>query len=405
MLSIFRQVGLTVCGALGLVSVPGRVVNRLRVFVVLSAVASGFPSSAAAQAIVELQVVPSTAQIEVGMRKGVLVTAYDAGGNVVPATDFDWINSNPEVVRVKLNPATPNLAYVVGVAPGLALVSVTAGAAQASLAVSVTAGAGAGAAQPSVGQSVRAGAAQPSVAQSVLGSPRAPMLTIGSTTPGTTSTGDVASYEFNAPSAGVLTVAVRATSETDLVLLVTDTDGQTLSDGRSDQDLGGDSGAEQLAITLPRAGKYSVRVRPFSSGLGEFRIGASWLEFPELEQPADPDGSPSTANPMAVGKGINDTIDPSAGDYWDWFSIQIGQSGQLRVTTQASEGDLVLESFNEGEFAEPVERSDQDLQEVAGNEAIVLDVTAGQMLYFKVSAFLSTGQAVAYRLTAGLIQD
>ena len=401
MLSISRQVGLTVCGALGLGSVPGRAVSRLWVFVALSTVASGWPFSAAAQAIAELQVAPSTAQIEVGTRKGVLVTAYDAGGNVVPTTDFGWTSSDPEVVRVKLDPATPNLAYVVGVAPGLALVSVTAGAAQASIAVSVTAGA----AQASVAERVTERAAQPSVAQSVVASPRELTLPIGSTALGTTSTGVVASYEFNAPSAGVLTVAVRATSEADLVLLVTDTDGQTLSDGRSDQDLGGDSGAEQLAITLPRAGRYSVRVRPFSSGLGEFRIGASWLEFPELERPADPDGSPSTASPIAVGEGINDTIDPSAGDHWDWFSIRIGQSGQLRVTTQAPEGDLVLESFNEGAFAEPVERSDQDLQEVAGNEAIVLVVTAGQMLYFKVSAFLSTGQAVAYRLTAGLIQD
>lgn len=388
MLSIFRRVGLTACGALGLATVPGRVVNRLRVFVALSAVASGWPFSAAAQAIVELQIAPSTAQIEVGARKGVLVTAYDASGNVVPSTGFGWTSSDPEVVRVELDPAMPNLAYVVGVAPGVALVSVTAGKAQAFLAVSVT-----------------AGAAQVSVAESVLASPRALTLPIGSTTPGTTSTGAVASYEFNAPSAGVLTVAVRATSETDLVLLVTDTDGQALPDGQSDQDLGGDSGAEQLAITLPRAGKYLVRVRPFSSGLGEFRIGASWLEFPELERPADPDGSPSTASPMAVGEGINDTIDPSAGDHWDWFSIQIGQSGQLRVATRAGEGDLVLESFNEGEFAQPVERSDQDLEEVTGNEAIVLVVRAGQTLYFKVSAFSSTGEAIAYRLTAELIRD
>ena len=362
--------------------------NRLRVFVALSAVASGWPFSAAAQAIAELQIAPSTAQIEVRTRKGVLVTAYDARGNMVPSTDFGWSSSDPEVVRVETKLATPNLAYVVGVAPGVALVRVTAGAAQVSLAVNVS-----------------AGAAQVTVAQRVLASPRALALPIGSTILGTTSSGAVASYEFSAPSAGVLTVAVRATTETDLVLLVTDADGQALPDGRSDQDLGGDSGAEQLGITLPRAGRYSARVRPFSSGLGEFQIGASWLEFPELERPGDPDGSPSTANPMAVGEGINHTIDPSAGDNWDWFSIQIGQSGQLRVATHAPEGDLVLESFNEGEFAEPVERSDQDLQEVTGNEAIVLAVTAGQTLYFKVSAYSSFGEAIAYQLTAGLIQD
>ncbi len=116
--------------------------NRLRVLVALSAVACGWPFSAAAQAITELQVAPSTVQIEVGAREGVLVTAYDASGNVVPSTDFGWTSSNLEVVRVEPDPATPNIAYVVGVAPGAAQVSVTAGRAQAFLAVSVVASSG-----------------------------------------------------------------------------------------------------------------------------------------------------------------------------------------------------------------------------------------------------------------------
>ncbi len=375
--------------------------NRLGIFVALTAVAAGWPFSAAAQAIAELQIAPATAQIEVGARKGVLVTAFDASGNVVPSTDFGWTSSDPDVVRIEPDKAMPNLAYAVGVAPGVALVSVSSGTVQAFVAVSVTAAAD----QPLPAVSEPEETDQALRAVRVVPAPRGLPLPMGSTIPGTTSTGAVALYEFDAPSAGILTVAVRATSATDLVLLVTDADGQTLPDGRSDQDLGGNTGAEQVTSTLPRAGRYSVRVRPFSSGLGEFRIGASWLEFSEVERPGDPDGSPSTATPMRVGEGITDTIDPSMDDPWDWFSIRIGQSGQLRVATQAREGDLVLESFNEGEFGEPAERSDQDLQEVTGNEAIVLFVTAGQTLYIKVSAFSSTGTAIAYRLTAGMTRD
>ena len=123
-------------------TVPGRIVKRLGVFVALSAVASGWSFSVAAQAIAELQVAPSTVQIEVGAREGVLVTAYDASGNVVPSTDFGWISSNIEIVRVEPDPAAPNIAYVVGVAPGAAQVSVTAGRAQAFLAVRVLASSG-----------------------------------------------------------------------------------------------------------------------------------------------------------------------------------------------------------------------------------------------------------------------
>ena len=230
-------------------------------------------------------------------------------------------------------------------------------------------------------------------------------LPLGSTTEGTTSTGAVSVFEFRASSAGVLTVAVRGTGQTDLVLQVTDGDGQPLPDGDSDQDLGGNSGAEQLALTIPREGVYFVRVRPFSSGMGQFRIGASWLEFPELEQPRDPDGSPSSANSFRVGEPTEATIDPASGDHWDWYSVRIEQAGLLTVATLSSEGDLVLEAFNEGSFGEAAERSDQDLQEVSGNEAITLSVTQGQTLYFKVSAFASSGGAIAYRLTAGLIPD
>ena len=230
-------------------------------------------------------------------------------------------------------------------------------------------------------------------------------LPLGSTAEGTTSTEAVSVFEFRASSAGILTVAVRGTGQTDLVLQVTDGDGQPLPDGDSDQDLGGNSGAEQLALTIPREGVYFVRVRPFSSGMGQFRIGASWLEFPELEQPRDPDGSPSSANSFRVGERAEGSIDAAIGDHWDWYSIRIEQTGLLTVATRSTEGDLVLEAFNEGSFGEAAERSDQDLQEVSGNEAITLSVTQGQTLYFKVSAFASSGGAISYRLTAGLIPD
>ena len=230
-------------------------------------------------------------------------------------------------------------------------------------------------------------------------------LPVGNTTTGTTNSEAVAAFEFQAGSAGVLTVVIRAAGQTDLVLMVTDRDGQVLPDGESDQDLGGNSGAEQVAVTIPRRGTYFVRVRPFSMGQAKFSIGASWLEFPELEQPPDPDGAPSSASRMTVGEPIDDSIDGSVADHWDWFSITIKQAGLLTVATRAPAGDLVLEAFNDGEFMESTERSDQDLQSVSGNEAITLSVLEGQTLYFKVSAFSFAEGPIAYRLSAGLIPD
>ncbi len=247
-----------------------------------------------------------------------------------------------------------------------------------------------------VGLLIPALAADPAVAQ---------QIRPGQIVDASTSDSKPASFPFTAESAGVLTVVVRASSENDLVLMVTDSDGQPLPEGRSDQDLGGDRGAEQSAVTLPRAGTYMVRVEPFGGGMVRFRMGASWLPFPDLEIPADPDGSPSGARQLpAEQTRIDDSIDGSQGDYWDWFVVTANRAGTLTVATRADEGDLVLEAFEEGEYSTAMERSDQDLQEVLGNEAITLAVQPEQKIYFKVSP-VSDGQAVSYRFQIGFIPD
>jgi hypothetical protein len=212
-------------------------------------------------------------------------------------------------------------------------------------------------------------------------------------------------FGFEAETAGVLTIVVRSADETDLFLLVTDFDGQPLPDGRSDQDLGGDSGAEQFAVTLPRAGKYQVRVETFGGEGGEFKIGVSWLPFPDLAVPADLDGSPSGAVRLRVGQETrSDALDGAKGDFWDWFVLKADKGGTLTLATRADEGDLVLEAYSPGEFGEALERSDQDLQGNGGNEAVTLVVRAGEEFFFKVSAF-SAGASIPYRLQIGFIPD
>ena len=234
----------------------------------------------------------------------------------------------------------------------------------------------------------------------------AQQLPIGTVTGGTTSSENTATFQFSAETAGILTVVVRSTDETDLVIVVTDADGQALPEGRSDQDLGGDSGAEQFAVTLPRAGMYHVLVEPFGSGVASFRIGASWLGFPDLEEPADPYGTSSTARSITIQQDpIMDTLDPTSGDHRDWYAIRADRAGLLTVAIRADEGDLVLEAFTEGNFRESAERSDQDLQEMAGNEALTLSVSPGQTLYFRVSMFGTPDSPISYRLSIGFIPD
>jgi hypothetical protein len=230
-------------------------------------------------------------------------------------------------------------------------------------------------------------------------------LEAGQVVEGTTGWDGPALYSFQAGSAGVLTIVVRSLNESDLVLLVADADGQPLPNGRSDQDLGGDPGAEQFAVTLQRAGNFQVRVETFGGSSAPFKLGVSWLPFPDLAVPPDPDGSPSSAVRIQVGQDSrNDLIDGTVGDYWDWFVLKADKGGTLTVATRAEEGDLILEAFAPGAFAEALERSDQDLQESGGNEALTLVVEAGEELYFKVSAF-GDGASIPYRLQVGFIPN
>jgi hypothetical protein len=230
-------------------------------------------------------------------------------------------------------------------------------------------------------------------------------LTPGKLTEGIVGSTGGASFRFEAASAGVLTVAARSKDESDIFLIVTDADGQSLPNGRSDQDLGGNSGAEQFAVTLPRAGEYLVRVENFGGKEIPFKLGVSWLPFPDLGVPTDPDGSPRNAVPIRVGQDTReDSLNGVAGDHWDWFVLKVEKGGTLTVATRADEGDLILEAYSPDKFGEAMERSDQDLQGRGGNEALTLVVHPGDVLFFRVSAF-SEGSTIPYKLQVGLIPN
>lgn len=231
----------------------------------------------------------------------------------------------------------------------------------------------------------------------------AQQLTLGSVTTGTASEQGVV-LQFTATSAGLLTVVIRSSADGDIVLTVGDEDGQPLAGGHSDQDLNGNAGAEQLVVTIPRAGTYTVRVGSWG-GPVPFQIGASWLPFPALELPADPDGSPSRATALTTAQqNRQDALDPATGDYWDWYVITAEQAGTLTVVTRADEGDVALEAYHPGAFGSSAERSDSDLQGSTGNEALTLAVTAGQKLFFKV-VDIGGQAAITYRLQVSFIPD
>ncbi|MBI4613380.1 MAG: hypothetical protein HY720_07185 [Planctomycetes bacterium] len=232
-------------------------------------------------------------------------------------------------------------------------------------------------------------------------------LPVGKTQEGSATYEEPADYWTQVESAGILTVVVRANDpagETDLVLYIADEDGQALADGRTDQDLGGNRGAEQIAVTLAGPGTYLVFVQSRRSEPGTFRIAASWLAFAELAGKEDPDGRPSKATPLAIGSAGEDKVAPREGDPWDWFSVRAEAAGTLTVVTKG-EGDLELQAFEEGKYLEPATASDQDKDGVQGNESVTLSVKAGQTVFVRVKTKFANADPASYRITAGIIPD
>src|SRR5213075_3330308 len=95
------------------------------------------PGAAAAQNVAEVQVAPPTVTIRVGERSGLLATAFDRIGNVIPTVRVIWSSNNVTIAKVDNN------GTITGVANGVAIIEARAGARRGQTAVQVVGGAGA----------------------------------------------------------------------------------------------------------------------------------------------------------------------------------------------------------------------------------------------------------------------
>ncbi|OLC97773.1 MAG: hypothetical protein AUJ00_00980 [Gemmatimonadetes bacterium 13_1_40CM_3_70_6] len=97
------------------------------------------PGAALAQNVAEVQVAPPSVTIKVGERLGLLATAFDRVGNVIPTVRPIWTSNNVNVAKVDNN------GTVTGVASGAAIVEARVGTRRGQAVVQVT---GSGAAPP-----------------------------------------------------------------------------------------------------------------------------------------------------------------------------------------------------------------------------------------------------------------
>jgi hypothetical protein len=229
-------------------------------------------------------------------------------------------------------------------------------------------------------------------------------LPMGAPASGTAASEKPATYTVRAATAGVLSVAVSGTG--DLTLALADADGQTVPNGTADRDLNGSTGTEILTVTITAPGDYRVIVTVFGDDSSTFTIAGSFLSFPAFEKPADPDGKPSQAVVVKVGEAHEDSLNSDNGDEWDWFVFTPSEDATLAVATRAADGvdiDLALAVFMNGNFSEPVDTSDRDLQDNGANEAVTVTVKAGQPVHVRVSSPFGSANG-AYRISSSLIR-
>src|SRR5256885_6940794 len=103
-----------------------------------------YPGALSAQNIAEVQVAPPSVTIRIGERSGLLATAFDRAGNVIPTVRIIWSSNNVAVARVDNN------GTVTGVGGGVAIVEARAGTRKGQAAVQVV-GAAAAPSPPATG--------------------------------------------------------------------------------------------------------------------------------------------------------------------------------------------------------------------------------------------------------------
>src|SRR6267378_2382847 len=103
----------------------------------IAALALAIPGTAAAQNVAEVQVAPPSITIRVGERSGLLATAFDRIGNVIPTVRIIWSSNNVNIAKVDNN------GTVTGVGNGVAIIEARIGPRRGQAAVQVTGGAAA----------------------------------------------------------------------------------------------------------------------------------------------------------------------------------------------------------------------------------------------------------------------
>jgi len=212
-------------------------------------------------------------------------------------------------------------------------------------------------------------------------------------------------YRLTVNEAGILTLAGHSVA--DLVIAVTDAEGQVIVNGLIDRDVGSNLGSEYGSIIVPERGTYGVEVRMIdASGPITFTLGATYLPLESFRRAPDADARPSAARAVEIGTAVEDAVHADEYDRVDWYSVTARTATTVVLMTRVESGvrgDLAIEVFQNASLSESSSRSDQDQRGSEGNESVTIDIGPGETVRFRVVSLNERGTRMPYRLSVALV--
>ncbi|XAM00620.1 hypothetical protein OT109_04355 [Phycisphaeraceae bacterium D3-23] len=228
-------------------------------------------------------------------------------------------------------------------------------------------------------------------------------LPLGTTKKFALERGTTLELPFVADGPGMLTVAYGGAVQTTQVEVV-DASGRRLA-WEDNSGFGGVSTSPVRHALIPIGGEGEFTIRLGALGEGELTLGGEWLPFPQVEGVSAvivPSPEPTTEIVLVPDRMMTGAIDQSDPDrYHLWCRFEATEDGQLVVLANADQGDITMSSFNEGQYRNPIEHVDSDMNGSVANEGLIVDAVAGQVYYVRVE--MRSGERCGVEVRAGWV--